>query len=99
MKPPEIKSRILLKIQGRLYDVKRVKKGRKEYLLEVVDIETDEEKAFIIRSVRLLEVIENLPREVEHAPKGFLLLDADEGTWQICSNTKLKSKANSREGS
>ncbi len=99
MEPPEIKSKILLKIQGRLYDVKRVKKGKKEYLLEVADIETEEERAFVIKSIRLLEVIENLPREVERAQEGFLLLDADEGTWQICSNTKLKSKPNSRGSS
>jgi len=99
MEPPEIKSRILLKIQGRLYDVKRVKKRKKEYLLEVADIETEEEKIFIIKSVRLLEVIKNLPREVERAQEGFLLLDADEGTWQIGSNTKIKSKPNSRRHS
>ena len=96
---PETKSRILLKIQGRLYDVKRVKKGKNEYLLEVADIETEEERTFTIKSIRLLEVIENLPREVERAQEGFLLLDADEGTWQICSNTKLKSKPNSRGSS
>ncbi len=88
-----------MKIQGRLYNVKRVKKGKKECLLEVTDIETDEERAFIIKSIRLLEVIENLPLEVERAQEGFLLLDADEGTWQICSDTKLRSKPTSGEHS
>jgi len=91
MEPAEIKSRILLKIQGRLYNVKRVKKGKKEYLLEVTDIETEEERVFIIKSIRLLEVMDNLPKEVkEKKTKEFLLLDADEATWQICNNTKLK---------
>lgn len=89
MEPPEIKSRILLKIQGRLYDVKRVKKGKKEYLLEVADMETEEERAFIIKSIRLLEAMDNLPQEVARTTKKFLLLDADEGTWQICDKIKL----------
>ena len=90
MESPEIKSRILLKIQGRLYDVKRIEKGKKQYLLEVADMETEEEKTFIIKSIRLLEAIDNLPQEVARTKEKFLLLDADEGTWQICDNTKLK---------
>jgi len=80
-----------LKIQGRLYNVKRVKKGKKEYLLEVANIETEEERIFIIKSIRLLEAVDNLPQKVkEKKTKKFLLLNADEGTWQICDNTKFK---------
>jgi hypothetical protein len=91
MDPPEIRGRILLKIQGKLYDVKRLKKGKEEHLLEVADIETKEEGVFIIKSLRLLEVMDNLPREIkEKKTKKFLLLDADDGTWQICDNMKVK---------
>jgi len=100
MESHEIKSRILLKIQGRLYDVKGVKKGKKEYFLEVADIETQEERTFIIKSVRLIKAMDNLPQEIkEKKTRKFLLLDADEGTWQICDDTKLKDKPNSRRKS
>ena len=78
-----------MKIQGRLYDVKRIEKGKEQYLLEVADMEIEVERSFIIKSIRLLEAMDNLPQEVARAKEKFLLLDADEGTWQICDNTKL----------
>ena len=78
-----------MKIQGRLYDVKRIEKGKEQYLLEVADMEIEEERTFIIKSIRLLEAMDNLPQEVIRTKEKFLLLDADEGTWQICDNTKL----------
>jgi len=91
MEPVEIKSKILLKIQGKLYYVKRVEKGKKEYLFEVADMETEEEKTFLMKSIRLLKAMDNLPqKDKETKAKEFLLLDADEGTWQICDNTKLE---------
>jgi hypothetical protein len=89
MEPSEIKSRILLTIQGRIYDVKRIEKGKKQYLFEVADMETEKERTFIIKSIRLLEAIDHLPQEVARAKEKFLLLDGDEGTWQICDNSKL----------
>ena len=78
-----------MKIQGRLYDVKRIEKGKEQYLLEVADMEIEEERTFISKSIRLLEAMDNLPQEVIRTKEKFLLLDADEGTWQICDNTKL----------
>jgi hypothetical protein len=89
MEPSETKSRILLKIQGKLYDVKRIEKGKKQYLLEVADMETEKERTFIIKSIRLLEAVDNLPQEVTRVEEKFLSLDGDEGTWQICDNIKL----------